>query len=76
MKFGRNLPRNQVPQWASDYIDYKGLKKLIKAAAREIKDGQEPDLAGAFRCMSLLQLVKLNFTFRLFLHIGSQSRNS
>ncbi|KAL9039842.1 MAG: hypothetical protein Q9180_002290 [Flavoplaca navasiana] len=33
MKFGRNLPRNQVPEWASTYIKYKSLKKLIKLAA-------------------------------------------
>ncbi|KAL8831834.1 MAG: hypothetical protein Q9170_005130 [Blastenia crenularia] len=32
MKFGRNLPRNQVPEWASTYIKYKSLKKLIKSA--------------------------------------------
>lgn len=47
MKFGQNLPRNQVPEWASSYIDYKALKKLIKAAAAETeKNGDEPDLAG------------------------------
>ncbi|KAJ9613425.1 Glycerophosphocholine phosphodiesterase [Cladophialophora chaetospira] len=49
MKFGRNLPRNQVPEWATSYIDYKGLKKLIKAAAhggQEKQDGESPDLAG------------------------------
>ncbi|KAL8994364.1 MAG: hypothetical protein Q9169_005651 [Polycauliona sp. 2 TL-2023] len=33
MKFGRNLPRNQVPEWAATYIKYKNLKKLIKLAA-------------------------------------------
>lgn len=43
-----SLPRNQVPEWAASYIDYKGLKKLVKAAAAKAKaDGQEPvDLAG------------------------------
>lgn len=47
MKFGQNLPRNQVPEWASSYIDYKGLKKLIKAAAAEAaKNGGDADLAG------------------------------
>lgn len=47
MKFGQNLPRNQVPEWASSYIDYKALKKLIKAAAAEsAHNGDEPDLAG------------------------------
>ena len=46
MKFGQNLPRNQVPEWASSYINYKGLKKLIKGAAETVKDGEDPDLAG------------------------------
>jgi hypothetical protein len=46
MKFGHNLSRNQVPEWASAYIDYKGLKKLIKAAAQTGKEGREADLAG------------------------------
>ena len=49
MKFGRNLPRNQVPEWANSYINYKGLKKLIKNAASgdDQQDGcGDPDLAG------------------------------
>jgi glycerophosphodiester phosphodiesterase len=46
MKFGHNLPRNQVPEWASSYINYKGLKKLIKTAAGAAKHGEDPDLAG------------------------------
>lgn len=46
MKFGHNLPRNQVPEWAASYINYKGLKKLIKTAAEASKDGSAPDLAG------------------------------
>ena len=46
MKFGQNLPRNQVPEWASSYIDYKTLKKLIKAAQGASELGEEPDLAG------------------------------
>ncbi|KAL6719543.1 Glycerophosphocholine phosphodiesterase [Lecanora helva] len=40
MKFGRNLPRNQVPEWATSYIKYKGLKKLIKSAAADAKLGE------------------------------------
>ena len=47
MKFGRNLPRNQVPEWASHYINYKGLKKLIKACAEAARDGRPADTAGA-----------------------------
>jgi len=46
MKFGQNLPRNQVPEWASSYIDYKTLKKSIKNAQKDIEAGEEPDLAG------------------------------
>jgi glycerophosphodiester phosphodiesterase len=47
MKFGQNLPRNQVPEWASAYINYKGLKKLIKAAVQHSAEaGGEVDLAG------------------------------
>lgn len=46
MKFGRNLSRNVVPEWASNYIKYKALKKLIKSAAAAVKEGQDPDLAG------------------------------
>lgn len=48
MKFGRNLPRNVVPEWSSSYIKYKALKKLIKSAAEDIKEGKEADLAGFF----------------------------
>ena len=46
MKFGHNLPRNQVPEWASSCINYKGLKKLIKNAAEASKNGSDPDLTG------------------------------
>jgi glycerophosphodiester phosphodiesterase len=46
MKFAHHLPRNQVPEWASSYINYKGLKKLIKNAAEASKNGVDPDLAG------------------------------
>ncbi|KAL5347157.1 Glycerophosphocholine phosphodiesterase [Pseudogymnoascus australis] len=45
MKFGRNLPRNQVPEWASNYINYKQLKKLIRAIAAE---PEHADLAEFF----------------------------
>lgn len=46
MKFGRNLPRNVVPEWGSYYIKYKELKKFIKSAAEERKAGNEADLTG------------------------------
>ncbi|KAL4872649.1 hypothetical protein BDV12DRAFT_161916 [Aspergillus spectabilis] len=48
MKFGRNLPRNVVPEWSSSYIRYKGLKQLIKSLAERVKAGHEADLAGFF----------------------------
>lgn len=41
-----SLPRNQVPEWSSAYINYKGLKKLIKAASEVSKTGQNADLTG------------------------------
>ncbi|PYH37863.1 glycerophosphocholine phosphodiesterase [Aspergillus neoniger CBS 115656] len=48
MKFGRQLSHKVVPEWGDDYIKYKALKKLIKAAAEKVKAGQEADLAGFF----------------------------
>jgi glycerophosphodiester phosphodiesterase len=35
-----------VPEWSSAYINYKGLKKLIKAASEVAKSGQDADLTG------------------------------
>jgi len=52
MKFGRNLPRNQVPEWSAEYINYKGLKKLVKSASDDAKEGEEADLAGAYHVTS------------------------
>ncbi|KZZ89522.1 glycerophosphodiester phosphodiesterase GDE1 [Ascosphaera apis ARSEF 7405] len=48
MKFGRQLPRNMVPEWASSYINYKALKSLIKSEIEKVKGGSEPNLAGFF----------------------------
>lgn len=48
MKFGRNLSRNQVPEWSASYIQYKALKKLIKSAAQEAKRGDGADTAEFF----------------------------
>jgi len=50
MKFGRNLTRNQVPEWSAEYINYKGLKKLIKSASDGTKQDEEIDLAGTVPC--------------------------
>ena len=55
MKFGQNLPHNQVPEWASSYIDYKALKKLIKTAKNETRAGEDADLASTVRRVSLLE---------------------
>lgn len=41
-----SLPSQQVPEWASFYINYKGLKKLIKAAAETVRRGEKVDFAG------------------------------
>lgn len=30
MKFGKTFPNHQVPEWSHQYVNYKGLKKLIK----------------------------------------------
>ena len=46
MKFGHNLPRNQVPEWSTGYIQYKALKKLIKSAGQDAKNGDGVDTAG------------------------------
>ncbi|PQE33196.1 Glycerophosphodiester phosphodiesterase GDE1 protein [Rutstroemia sp. NJR-2017a WRK4] len=48
MKFGRTLHTVQVPEWSSSYINYKGLKKLIKAAAASAKNNSDVDLAEFF----------------------------
>jgi len=50
MKFGRNLPRNQVPEWAAFYINYKGLKKLVKGLSETASAGHPVDLAGGILC--------------------------
>jgi glycerophosphodiester phosphodiesterase len=42
----QSLPRNQVPEWAGAYINYKGLKKLVKAAAEKARNGETVDPAG------------------------------
>ena len=48
MKFGRNLPRNQVPEWATNYIKYKSLKKLIKASTTQTQAEDSADTAGRY----------------------------
>ena len=60
MKFGRNLPRNQVPEWASQYINYKALKKLIKNAQDGENTVGQPDLAGRIGVLVTLQISGLS----------------
>ncbi|KAG9228028.1 hypothetical protein BJ875DRAFT_390250, partial [Amylocarpus encephaloides] len=36
MKFGRDLHKHQIPEWASSYVRYAELKKLSKFAAKAI----------------------------------------
>lgn len=45
-----SLPRNQVPEWSTAYINYKGLKKIIKAASEKVRDGVQVDPAGGRHC--------------------------
>ncbi|KAJ1998639.1 hypothetical protein H4R26_005384, partial [Coemansia thaxteri] len=37
MKFGLYLEAEQVPEWEKMYVDYQGLKQLIKAVAVAIE---------------------------------------
>lgn len=42
MKFGRNLHKHQVPLWAASYLNYDGLKNLIKLSRVETVERGEP----------------------------------
>jgi glycerophosphodiester phosphodiesterase len=46
-----SLPQNQVLEWASHYVDYKDLKKLVSKAASEAraKEQQKADLTDFLR---------------------------
>ena len=61
MKFGRNLHKHQVPLWADSYLDYDGLKTLIKLSRAESSEHDEaldrscePPSLGAYIRRSLL----------------------
>ena len=41
-----------MPEWASSYINYKGLKKLIKSASQKAKLGETVDPAGGNALLS------------------------
>lgn len=45
--FVNSLTRNQVPEWSTSYINYKGLKKEMKEAEKQKRAGDSPDLARA-----------------------------
>ena len=76
MKFGHNLPRNQVPEWASSYINYKGLNKLIKNAAEASKNGAELDLAGEFQRSRLYRnaLEHVSYIHGVFVQLKSSRK--
>ncbi|KAF8445528.1 glycerophosphodiesterase GDE1 [Terfezia claveryi] len=67
MKFGRSLPRNQVPEWAGSYINYKALKRLIKSEVEAVRSGsREPDIAPFFFSLDRnLELVDSFYNKRL-----------
>lgn len=47
MKFGHNLHRYEVVEWAPFYIDYQTLKKLYKATKSQAADqGNDAKLTG------------------------------
>lgn len=56
MKFAKSLMRNEIPEWSQWYIDYKGLKKLVKQAALEATG-----VAGASSLIPNVELKKLSF---------------
>ncbi|KAJ2232021.1 Xenotropic and polytropic retrovirus receptor 1 [Coemansia sp. RSA 485] len=39
MKFGKYLEAEQVPEWEKMYVDYKGLKRQVKAVAAALSKG-------------------------------------
>lgn len=67
MKFGHTLLSHQVPEWQQYYVDYKSLKKIVKALHnREVElknQGNEVDVFSDSQ-------VKLNLA-RFFFHLDS-----
>lgn len=47
LQFGRYLLENQRPEWATQYVDYKGLKDLIKKSVGEAKQVRGVGTAGS-----------------------------
>ena len=46
MKFGKELEAKVKAEWRAYYIDYKGLKDLIKEAAREAESQARAEKRG------------------------------
>ena len=47
MRFGRDLHGYIVPEWASFYVPYNGVKRALKlAVGRAVDEGADPDLTG------------------------------
>lgn len=58
MKFGSNLHKYHVPLWAGSYLDYDGLKNLIKLSRAEAAErGEAPDRSGESRQSQSQQLI-------------------
>lgn len=53
MKFGEHLEESKVQEWDAHYLDYKGLKDLIKLAVKEQESGAPPVFTGSDRVTSL-----------------------
>ena len=68
----RRLPQYQVPEWSASYINYKGLKKLIKAAVAIAKTGRDPDLAGETSLLATVLSIQADAFLRVLLLLGSQ----
>jgi SPX domain protein involved in polyphosphate accumulation len=50
LQFGKYLLENQRPEWATQYVDYKGLKDLIKQATEEARKVRDPVAPRAKPC--------------------------
>lgn len=52
MKFGKTFLSHQIPEWSIYYMNYKGLKKLIKTTDRNVsyhnKNGNPSDIISGF----------------------------
>jgi glycerophosphoryl diester phosphodiesterase/ankyrin repeat protein len=67
MKFGHTLLTHQVPEWQQHYMDYKGLKKIVKAIhLKEIELRAEDANTDVFNDSQ----IKLDLA-RFFFHIDS-----